>query len=294
MTPTQKQPLIYTLCRVVINGAALLVPDGSRTDWKNEWMAEISWKRETHLTSGRVHATTQVRLLYRSMGSFIDAFVLRCDYLLSPATTVYTTPVDRRPVFLGLAALAFLTICGYIISSWIISRYGSSSIEYFRFYFGLELVQSLALLGTLFLLYRSALGATRIWRGVRLVIMGLAFIVFLNPTVTHWDAPGPPWVWFPWYHFSVSWLCLVLTALLFLAVQQPGLAEDLLLPVSGMLIILVPTGAQGVLTFFVAHGHHFDPLPFWRWLDSISNCCTFLAFVLWGVAWRRKTRHNTR
>jgi hypothetical protein len=271
----------------MINGAALLVPESSRADWKQEWMAEISWKLEVHGAWGRTDTMTQARLFYRSMGSFIDAFILRWDFLLSPPQAAPMALVDRQPLFLGLAVFVLLTLCNHIARPWVISRYGVTSREYFDCYWATDATYVFALSGIMFLLYRCALrGATRIWGGARLVLGGLLLITCVHSAVQTWDFPGSWWRWFLPFSNDFFLLYILLTMPLLIAVKKLDNAEDLALPVYGILILLTPLAT---VIICVQYFHYFIGGGLSRW---VSKCSSILAFVVWGYAYYRRARRS--
>ena len=72
-------PVVY-ICRWAIRVASVLVPSGLRTEWANQWIAEI-WHSYASLTSRRrrSRAETRRKLVRFSMGAFSDAADLRCS-----------------------------------------------------------------------------------------------------------------------------------------------------------------------------------------------------------------------
>jgi hypothetical protein len=284
MTALRKQSLLFRLCRVIIKAAALLVPESSRADWKQEWMAEISWKLGAHGAWGRIDALTQARLFYRSLGSFIDAFILRWDFLLSLPEAAPMALVDRQPLFLGLAFFILLTLCNPIARPWVISRYGFSSPEYLYCYWVTDATYVLTLYGILFLLYRCALlGATRIWGSARLILGGLLVITWVLSGVQTWDSPGSWFRWFLTFEVYVTLLLLPLSLTLLLAVRRLESAQDLALPVYGLLFLVAPSA-----TLIIRWCPHDSvELALFHW---VSICSPILAFAVWGYAYVRARR----
>jgi hypothetical protein len=298
MTALRKQSRLFRLCTAIINGAALLAPKSSRADWKQEWMAEISCKLQVCDAWGRTDTMTQARLFYRSLGSFIDAFILRWDFLLSPTEAAPMALVDRHPLFLGLAFFVMVALCRLIALPCVQSRYGFLSREYYDCYWALDPIVVFALFGIILLVYRCALlGSTRIWGAVRMIFAGLLVITFVLTAVQHRDFAGQWWLCVIAFEQNVIWLSILLSLTLLIAVRRLESADDLALPVYGILILLTPDATEfigvrgghyfGGAAFDRCWYHYFIVMHLFRWV-SISS--TILAFVVWGYAYGRARR----
>jgi hypothetical protein len=287
MTLLQKQSLLFRACKAVVNGAVLLVPESLRTDWKKEWLAEISCKLGVQRTWSRADTVTQAKLLRRTLGAFTDAVVLRWDFLLSPPQTVPRAPLSRQPLFLGLAIFTLLTLAVHIARPWILSQYGLRSREYFYCYWATDIISVFALFGIIFLLYRCALlGATRIWGGVQLILGGVFFVTCVLSCVQQWHFGWPSFfLWLIGFKQSLFLSCILLTALLVFAVRRVDSAEDLTLPVCGMVILLTPYVAILISLKFSRY-----PGGLWGIYNWVSNGSLILAFMVWGYAYARARR----
>lgn len=292
MRELRKQSRLFRLCTAIINGAALLAPKSSRADWKQEWMAEISCKLQVCDAWGRTDTMTQARLFYRSLGSFIDAFILRWDLLLSPLQTAPMGLEERQPLFLVLAFFALLILCQDIAVAWVLNSYGFCSIEYYQCYWVVETTKVFALLGILFLFCRCVLlGAARIWGGARLALGGLLVITCVLSAEHSRDFVR---IWTGWiitFEMNVLLLCLLLSLTLLITVRRVESAKDLALPVYGLLILQAPLGIPfiGRAVLALCYKHYFYWMGLCRW---VPNCCSVLAFVVWGYAYDRRTRNS--
>jgi hypothetical protein len=169
-----KIPIFLRLSSGLVALAAVLVPDKSRAEWEEEWLAEMWCTYEASALQGPIEFGAKLRFVWRCFGAFADANALTVDDFVPSAKPGEGHELSNyaRASFFGAYALLFL-FTDLVARPTVLRRYGYVSIGYSYFYWASDMVLCLGAYLALFSVCRRTFGGSRrLWSYIRTLLIG--------------------------------------------------------------------------------------------------------------------------
>jgi hypothetical protein len=192
MSSNRNIPTVLKLSSAVVALAAALVPDDSRAEWQEEWLAEVWVTHEALASQGPVEFAAKLRLVWRCFGAFVDASSLTADHLVPSTESAEGREISSYAVTSLFGAYVILFLLTDLVARPVaLHRYGYFSIAYAYSYWATDTAVCLGAYLALFSLSRRTFGGSRaMWRYVRALLIGTLIVTIalfaVQPPVSHY------------------------------------------------------------------------------------------------------------
>lgn len=271
MIINRRAPITLRICSMVISLASALVPLAERSDWAEEWLAEIYYRFGLLCTWRRAGLAQRVALVARCGGSVLDAAALRW-YATGPR---WASRHDKT--LTAVYCYAVLSILYTLAPSIAVHVFGLSPRNMSCGMVVVDLCMSVASYGLLYTFFRRIslqLGVPFLQMALVSCAVGVAAL-----GVTQVGSSPAIWIWSS-VNENLYFSCLVLTTVLYLVCLRTTASDDNLgLLITGFGVQLSGPAAAYALAFLKNDAHLLNSFVPW-----FSRGCTFVMLLTWAYA----------